>query len=116
VASRVANGNKLWTLKRYYVCSREWSGGKIKYKKKFPDRLRKKDSIKTGCQCRIVIKQYPHTQIVLRQYEEDHDHDLGLANIRFTHLSHASREQIRIGLEMKIDPREIVRDNLKFQV
>jgi hypothetical protein len=55
-------------------------------------------------------------QIVLGQYEEDHDHDLGLANICFTHLSHASWEQIRIDLEMKIDPREIVRDNLKFQV
>jgi hypothetical protein len=44
MASRVAHGNKLWTLKRYYVCSREWSGGKIKYEKKIPDWLRKKTS------------------------------------------------------------------------
>jgi hypothetical protein len=110
VASRVAHGNKLWTLKRYYVCSREWSGGKSKYEKKYPDRLRKKDSQKTGCRCKIVIKQYPHTLIVLGQYEQDHDHQLGLANLAYTHISHASREQARIMLEKKIDPREIVRE------
>ena len=110
MASCIAHGNKLWTLKRYYVCSQEWSGGKSKYEKKYPNRLRKKDFQKTGCRCKIIIKQYPHTLIVLGQSEQDHDHQLGLANIACTRISHASREQVRIMLEKKIDPREIVRE------
>jgi FAR1 DNA-binding domain len=110
VASRIAHGNKLWTLKCYYVCSQEWSGGKSKYEKKYPDRLRKKDSQKTGCWCKIVIKQYPHTLIVLGQYEQDHNHQLGLANLAYTHILHAFWEQARIMLEKKIDPQEIVRE------
>jgi FAR1 DNA-binding domain len=110
VVSRVAHGNKLWTSRRHYACSRGWSGGRYKYEKKHPDQLRKKGSKKTGCQCKIVIKQYPHTQIILGRYEQDHNHQLGLANVTYTRTSHASQEQIRTMLEKKVDPREIVRD------
>jgi hypothetical protein len=109
IVACVEKGNKLWSLRRYYVCSREWSGGKPKYERKCPDRL-SKDSKKTGCQCKITIKRYPHTPTILGRYERDHDHDIGLANIAYLRISHASREQIRIMLEKKIDPREIVRE------
>jgi hypothetical protein len=109
IASRVARGNKLWTLRRLYVCSHQLSGGKKTQQKKCPDR-KTRDSKKTGCRCKIVIKRYPHTPIVLGRYEEEHDHEVGIANIAYTRISSASREQIKNMLEKKIDPREIVRD------
>jgi hypothetical protein len=111
ITSRVAHGpgNKLWTLRRNYVCSRQLSGGKKDQQRKCPDR-KTRDSKKTGCRCKIVIKRYPHTPIVLGRYDEEHDHDVGLANIAYTRISSASREQIKNLLEKKIDPREIVRD------
>jgi hypothetical protein len=110
VASRVAHGNTLWTSRHHYICSRGRSGGKSKYEKKCPDRVRKKGSMKTGCRCKIVIKQYPHTPIVLGRYEQAHNHELGLANVAHMHTSHASQEQIRIMLQKEKDLREIVRE------
>lgn len=109
IVSCVQKGDRLWMRRQYYVCSREWSGGKPKYERKCPDRLGK-DSKKTGCQCKIVVKHYPHTPIILGRYERDHDHDIGLANVAYLRISRACREQIRFKLEKKIDPREIVRE------
>jgi hypothetical protein len=109
IISHVAHGKKLWTLRCHYVCLRQLSGGKkTQYQRKCPDR-KTKDSKKTGCKCKIAIKQYPHTPIVLGRYEEEHDHEVGLANVAYTRISSASREQIKNMLERKIDPREIVR-------
>jgi len=98
----------LWSRKRVYVLSCQLSGGKSKYEKKFPDRLRKIDSKKTGCKCRIVIKFYPHTSCILGRYSEEHDHEIGIANIQYIRLSHTGRERMRNLLKDKVDPREIV--------
>jgi hypothetical protein len=61
-----------------------------------------------GCDCKIVIKSYPHTPTILGCYEEEHGHDVGLANLAYTCLSNAVWIQIRNVLERKVDSREII--------
>jgi hypothetical protein len=109
IGSTVAHGGPLWSKRRFYVCSRQLSGGKSKYQKKHPERFTKIGSKKTGCDCKVVIKHYPHTPIILGRYEDEHNHEVGLANIAYMRMSQAARVQIRNMLEMKIDPKEIVR-------
>jgi hypothetical protein len=111
IGSTVRDGKKnpLWMKKRLFVCSRQPSGGKSKYQKKFPDRQRKIESKKSGCHCKIWIKLYYHTPIVLGRYETEHDHEIGLANIAYTRMSRGARDQIKNMLMQKVDPREIVR-------
>jgi hypothetical protein len=107
IAATVAHGKTLWTQRHHYVCSHEPSGGSTQ--KEHPERRMHFQSKKMGCDCKIVIKSYPHTPTILGRYEEEHDHDIGLANLAYTRLSNAVRIQIRNMLERKVDPREIVR-------
>ena len=109
IGSTVKRGNKLWLEKRLYVCSRQLSGGRSRYQIKHPERRRKVNSKKSGCDCRIVIKCYHHTPTILGRYEKEHDHEIGLANLAYTRMSHAAQKKIRSMLELKIDRREIVR-------
>jgi hypothetical protein len=87
ITSNTMHGGKLWTLKQTYVCSHQPSRGPKKYQKKFPDQQWKIKSKKTGCQCCIVIKSYPHTSTILRCYVSKHDYEIGLANIAYTQMS-----------------------------
>ena len=108
IISHIAHRKKLWTLRCHYVCSWQLSGGKkTQYQRKCPD-WKTKNSKKTGCKCKITIKQYPDTLIILRWYEEEHDHKVSLANVTYMWISSASQEQIKNMLERKIDPREIM--------
>ena len=102
------NGPPLFTQKREYRCSRQHTGGVSKYEKKHPDRAQKIKSKKTGCRCQIFIKLYPHTGVVLGRYDADHDHEIGLANIAYTRMSHMAREKIKSMLEQKMEHKEIV--------
>ena len=108
VLSHSQKGGIRWSEKATYVCSRQNSGGRTTYEKKYPERHRKIKTKKTGCGCHIVIKQYHHTPTVLGCYAADHDHEIGAANITYTRLSGASREQIKDMLTQKIDRRQIV--------
>ena len=94
--------------KKIYVCSREYFGGGTTYEKKYPKRHRKIGTNKTGCGCRITIKQYHHTPTVLGRYAAKHDHEIGTANIAYTRLSGTAQEQIKDMLTQKIDRRQIV--------
>jgi hypothetical protein len=109
ILSSTKPGKWLSTQKRTYVCSRQMSGGQKKYEKKHPDWQRKIDSKKIGCRCQIEIKCYPHTLTILGRYAEEHDHKIQLANVAYTHLSQAARDQIKIMLKQKVDQKEIVR-------
>jgi hypothetical protein len=110
IGSTVRDGKKnpFWMKNRLFVCSHQSSGGKSKYQKQFPDRQRKTEDKKSGCQCKIWIKLYHHTPIVLGHYETEHDHEIGLANIAYTRMLRGAREQINNMLMQKVDPREIV--------
>ena len=108
IASTVKRGGPLWTEKRLYVCSRQPSGGRREVEKKNPDWRRKIGSKKTGCRCRVVIKLYPHTDAILGNYTNTHDHEVGSENIAYMRMSHAAREQIKSMLVQKVDHKEIV--------
>jgi hypothetical protein len=108
IVSSTKTGTRLWTKKRTYVCSRQMSGGQKKYEKVHPDWQRKLDSKKTGCRCQIEIKHYPHTLIILGRYAKQHDHQIQLANVAYTRLSQAARDQIKVMLKWKVDQKEIV--------
>jgi hypothetical protein len=103
-------GPPLWTEKRLYVCSRQLSGGRKEYEKKNPDWRRKIGSKKTGCHCKVLIKLYPHTDAILGNYTDTHDHEVGSGNIAYMRMSHGAREQINSMLEQKVDRKEIVRN------
>jgi hypothetical protein len=100
----------LWTEKRLYVCSRQLSGGQKEYEKKNPDWRCKIGSKKTGCHCKISIKLYPHTDAILGNYTDMHDHEVSSGNIAYMQMSHGAREQINSMLEQKVDCKEIVRN------
>ncbi len=110
IASRVRSGGHLWTQNRLYVCSRQLSGGRKQYEKKNPHWNRKIDSKKTGCHCRVIIKLYPHTDTILGNYRNAHDHEVGSDNIAYTRMSGVAREQIKSMLVQKVDHKEIVRN------
>jgi hypothetical protein len=115
IASSSVSGGRLWLQKRIYVCARQLSGGPSKYMKKF-HRFRKIGTKKTGCRCRIVIKRYHHTPLVLGRYVDKHDHDLGLGNIAYMRLSRAALETARAMLIQQVDRRAIVRNYLIIYV
>lgn len=108
VLSSTKTGNRLWTKKWTYVCSRQISGGQKNYEKQHPDWQCKINSKKTGCRCQVVIKHYPHTLTILGYYTEKHDHEIQLANIAYTRLSQAAHDKIKVLLKQKVDQKEIV--------
>jgi hypothetical protein len=109
ISSTTTPGNSLWTKRRRYVCGRALSGGKSKYELKHPERYHKA-SKKTGCGCQVIIKQYPHTPIILGRYDSTHDHPIGVENLVYTRMSHEARERINKLLAQKINNREVVRN------
>ena len=96
-----------WRAWCTFRCSREFSGGK-------PEREnvhqwdRKIPSMKTGCQCRLVVKWYPHTKTILGKYKGQHDHALGDENLRFLRLSDGIRNLVMDMIRKGTDPKVIV--------
>jgi hypothetical protein len=80
------------TERQVYVCLRQMSGGQKKYEKKNPGWHCKIDSKKTGCHCRVAIKLYPHTDTILGNYTNTHDHEIGSNNIAYMRISGIARE------------------------
>jgi hypothetical protein len=108
VASTVKPRGPLWTQYWLYVCSRQLSGGQKQYEKKNPAWNHKIDSKKTSCHCRVAIKLYPHTDIILGHYTSMHDHKISSGNIAYTQMLGVAREQIRSMLVQRVDYKEIV--------
>ncbi|KAJ7927048.1 hypothetical protein B0H13DRAFT_1535982, partial [Mycena leptocephala] len=84
-----------------YVCSRGGTGGKKAYVKLHPDWNRKIQNKGTDCECCLLVKQYPGTPIVLGAYNNDHNHELGNANLRFVRIPKDTREHIAGLLRLK---------------
>jgi hypothetical protein len=104
----VTPNGPIWTERRTFVCSRALSGGQYNYEQKH-ERQRKIESKKIQCPCRVVIKRYPHTQVVLGHYHSEHNHELGIPNIRYLRLSQAARDRIKTLLLRRVHQQEIVR-------
>jgi hypothetical protein len=108
IASTVKRGGPLWTEKQLYVCSCQLFRGLKLYNKKNPDWHCKIDSKKTGCGCQVVIKLYLHTDSILGNYTNAHDHEVGSDNIAYTWMSGVALEQIQSMLVQKVDRKGIV--------
>ena len=114
ITTWVTNGKALYLEKCDYVCSCQASRGEVPYQKKHPDRQCKIRSKKSGCTCQITIKHYHHTEMILGQYAEEHDHELGVENIAYTRLLWEAQDQIRSMLHWRVDPWEIMRNHYLF--
>ncbi|KAI0756865.1 hypothetical protein C8Q80DRAFT_1130895 [Daedaleopsis nitida] len=69
------------------VCGRHSRGGRKKYVKKYPDRVRKVPSRKLdgmGCPASISYKTYFDSDEVRACYVSEHSHEIGHANLPFT--------------------------------
>ena len=95
ITMQVTNGKVLYLEKCDYMCSCQVSRGEVPYQKKHPDQQCKIRSKKSGCACQITIKCYHHTEMILGQYAEEHDHELGVENIAYTWLLQEAQDQIR---------------------
>ena len=97
--------SQIWRERRVLRCSREFTGGRHNHTKRQNLKIPSK---KSGCQCHLIIKFYPHTDTILGKYEGHHDHPIADANVRFTRLSdkikHCVMDMVRTG----IASREIV--------
>jgi hypothetical protein len=83
-----------FSRKRRFVCSRHGTGGVKVVEKKLPERVRKIPSKLTGCQCSLVVKQYPNTTKLLGKYYDQHNHPLNATNLPFTRIPKETREFI----------------------
>ncbi|KAJ7161195.1 hypothetical protein C8R46DRAFT_1285283, partial [Mycena filopes] len=85
------------------------TGGEKIYIKRHPEWTRKCERRRTGCECTLLVKEYPGVSTVLGSYKDDHNHALGNANLRFTSISKDTREYIAGLLRLKVAPEHIVR-------
>ena len=113
-----AKGTKRWLVKHIYVCARQGTGSRSKYIKKNLDWNQKIPSkhLKNGCQCRLVIRTYPNTGKVLGKYIGEHDHAIGMENLRFTWLPNDVRLRIADLLCMGVSKENIVRMSYNQQI
>jgi len=95
-----------WTTTQIYVCSRALSGGRSHYVRKH-NWKRAVPIKKSGCKCRLTIKFYPNTEEVLGMYTDEHSHEVGNKNSRFTRLQVATRLEIE-HLRLGVEPRKVV--------
>jgi hypothetical protein len=103
-------GTRHYSWKRVYRCTRQGSGGIKAYNKKYPDRIRTLGPKRIGCLCKLDLKAYPGTNVLLGRYLRTHDHPIGLGNIIFTRISKAAKGKVREFLERKVERTEIVRN------
>ncbi|KAI0669768.1 hypothetical protein C8Q78DRAFT_1037746 [Trametes maxima] len=79
------------------VCGRHSRGGRKKYVKKYPDRVRKIPSRKLegiGCHASISYKTYFDSDEVRACYVSEHSHDIGPANFPFTKRGRKAQAEI----------------------
>ncbi|KAF9070339.1 hypothetical protein BDP27DRAFT_1402045 [Rhodocollybia butyracea] len=93
--------------RQYFVCARHGTGGQKKPKGLVWNR--KIARKRMGCPCRLVVKSYPDTAVILGKYESHHNHDIGNANLRFTRISKDTKELIAGLLRTGVSPERILK-------
>ncbi|OSD03203.1 hypothetical protein PYCCODRAFT_1434621 [Trametes coccinea BRFM310] len=79
------------------VCGRHSRGGRKKYVKKYPDRVRKVPSRKlegVGCPASISYKTYFDSNEVRACYISEHSHEIGPANLPYTKRGRKAQAQM----------------------
>ena len=106
--SSVWHSPGLWSCRRLFVCGCKLTGGRNKTEQK-SKRKCKIESKKIRCPCRVVIKIYPHTTVILGSYKKAHNHETGAANIKYMGISHETREHMKALLGERVDRWQVVR-------
>jgi hypothetical protein len=99
-----------YSWKRVYRCTRQGTGGVKPYEKKNPNQVRKLGSKRTGCACRVHLKAYPGTNVLLGNYHRKHDHPIHMSNLIFTRVSEQARGKARELLQNGTERSEVVRN------
>ncbi|KAK6971284.1 hypothetical protein R3P38DRAFT_3242736 [Favolaschia claudopus] len=102
------NSNPHFGQQTRFVCSRKGTGGVKNYTKAHPEWKQKQESMRTDCPCVLLVKTYPNVSTVLGNYTDEHNHDLGNQNLRFTRISKETREYIAGLLRLKVSPNHIL--------
>jgi hypothetical protein len=105
-----------WLQRHEFVCSRQGAGSRSKYIPQKQNKDRLIPSKRTGCPCRLTVKTYPDTLEILGKYNDEHAHEIGEGNIKFTRLSKVIREQICQFLELGLEADRIVRNHIAKQI
>jgi hypothetical protein len=103
----VTPNGPIWTERCTFMCSRALSGSQYNYEQKH-EQQQKIESQKIQCPCHIVIKCYLHMQVVLGHYHSEHNHELGIPNIRYLCLSQAAWDRIKTLLLHRVHQQEII--------
>ena len=108
------NMPKLWIERHIYVCGRGNTGGKKNYQKKhsWTRKVPVKHTAGPGCPCRLTVAFYPGTDTILGKYNDEHSHEIGSQNARFTRLPKEMRKEIERLLRLGVDPKKVVRPYL----
>ena len=110
--SNVARSDSLfWQEQHILKCLREYMGGRPDQQSRSsaPEEWNRKiPSKKTGCWCRLTLKFYWHTEIILGKYESEHDYLLRDNNLRFMWLTDRTKDLVLVMLTMGIDTKTIV--------
>src|SRR4051794_21560145 len=105
---RRAGSGSLWQEQHEFVCSQQGAGSVPKYVPKHPERKRNIPSKRTGCPCRLTVKTYPNLAEVLGMYNQEHVHEIGNENLKFTHLSKEAKDRIIQLLQLGMENDRIV--------
>ena len=112
IVSNIAHSDSLlWWERRILRCLCKYTGGRLDWTSGTPapeEWNRKILSKKTGCRCRLMLKFYRHTEVILGNYESKHDHLLGDENLRFTQLTDRTKDLAMVMVSMGIDAKMIV--------
>lgn len=96
-----------WHEKHHFICARAGTGGESQYEKS-TNRGRKVPTKRVGCTCRLVVRTYSDVPTILGNYNADHSHAIGHANVRFTNLSIETRTRIALKLRAGVSHDRIV--------
>jgi hypothetical protein len=109
--SKIERGSTLYSTNQIFRCARNGTGGVKHYQKK-TTRERKIESkrLPDGCPCRVQIKTYPHTAVILGKYISGHSHAIGMENLKFVRMRESTREMIVGMLRYGKNDKDIVSD------
>ncbi|KAH9018239.1 hypothetical protein EDB84DRAFT_1442513 [Lactarius hengduanensis] len=71
---------------------------------------------KLAAWCQLTIKLYPHTETILGKYESEHDHPLGDENLRFTRLSHKTKDLVMELVHIGVDTKAVIVENEEIRL
>jgi hypothetical protein len=110
--SKIERGSALYTTNQIFRCACNGTGGLKHYQKKTTrERKIENKRLPDSCPCRVQIKTYPHTAVVLGKYVSNHSHPIGLENLKFVYMRDSTREMIASMLRYGKNDKDIVSDS-----